>query len=57
NMSKNAPDQRFGWGEIISDTISQKLQQVLTTGKFYINSYVVYAATSERDFAGLARNG
>ncbi|KAH9314081.1 hypothetical protein KI387_022708, partial [Taxus chinensis] len=56
-MNKNMPDQRFEWAEIISSTISEQLQQFNTTGRFYMNSYVVYAAASERDYPGLMRSG
>ncbi|KAH9320052.1 hypothetical protein KI387_021821 [Taxus chinensis] len=56
-MNKNLPDQRFCWGEIISSTISEQLQQFATTGVFHMNSYVVYAAAAERDYPGLHRSG
>ena len=52
-MNKNVPDQCFEWAEIISSTISEQLQQFSTTGVFHMNSYVVYAAASERDYLGL----
>ncbi|KAH9328177.1 hypothetical protein KI387_000285, partial [Taxus chinensis] len=38
-------------------TISEQLQQFGTTGVFHMNSYVVYAAASERDYPGLTRSG
>lgn len=53
-MNKNVPDQRFEWEEIISNTISKQLQQLTTTGRFYMNSYVVYAVASERDYPTLS---
>lgn len=56
-MNKNVPNQHFGWGEIISDTISEQLQQLSTTGRFYMNSYIVYAATSEREYPRLNQYG
>ncbi|KAH9307168.1 hypothetical protein KI387_043840 [Taxus chinensis] len=52
-MNKNVPDQCFEWAEIITSTISEKLQQLAMTGKFYMNSYVVYATTSKRDYPAL----
>ncbi|KAH9319917.1 hypothetical protein KI387_021686, partial [Taxus chinensis] len=33
------------------------LQQFSTTGAFHMNSYVVYAVASTRDYPGLARSG
>ncbi|KAH9307110.1 hypothetical protein KI387_043782 [Taxus chinensis] len=54
-MKKNVPDQLFEWVEIISSMISEQLQQLNTTGRFYMNSYVVYAMASERDYPALMR--
>ncbi|KAH9315679.1 hypothetical protein KI387_024306, partial [Taxus chinensis] len=54
-MRKNVLDQRFEWGEIISNTISEQLQQLSTTGRFYMNFYVVYVVVLERDYPALNR--
>ncbi|KAH9317494.1 hypothetical protein KI387_019263, partial [Taxus chinensis] len=55
-MNKNVPDQCFEWAEIISSMISEQLQ-LARTGKFYMNSYVVYVVASERDYPALMRCG
>ncbi|KAH9306784.1 hypothetical protein KI387_011188, partial [Taxus chinensis] len=49
--------QHFECAEIISSTISEQLQQLTTMETFYMNSYVVYAVASKRDYPALSRCG
>lgn len=49
--------QQVFWGEKISNFLHEQLNQVHTTHKFYMTSYLVYVATSMRNFLGLTIEG
>ncbi|KAH9294920.1 hypothetical protein KI387_038508, partial [Taxus chinensis] len=50
-------DQGIDWGTLISDEIDSQMKMVLSTGKFYMMSYVTYAAAGMRNYPGLDAKG
>ncbi|KAH9316219.1 hypothetical protein KI387_020953, partial [Taxus chinensis] len=45
------------WGTLISNEIDSQMTTVLSTGKFYMSSYVTYAAAGMRNYPGLDTKG
>lgn len=48
---------RIDWGEQISDALCAQLKEVKVTLKFYMNSYLVYAVASMRQYPSLSTKG
>ncbi|KAH9301066.1 hypothetical protein KI387_012649, partial [Taxus chinensis] len=49
--------QGIDWGTLISNEIDSQMTTVLSTGKFYMFSYVAYAAAGMRSYPGLDTKG
>ncbi|KAH9293560.1 hypothetical protein KI387_041236, partial [Taxus chinensis] len=49
--------QGIDWGTLISNEIDSQMTTVLSTGKFYMSSYVTYAAAGMRNYPGLDTKG
>ncbi|KAH9323931.1 hypothetical protein KI387_018570 [Taxus chinensis] len=49
--------QGIDWGSLISNEIDSQMTTVLSTGKFYMSSYVTYAAAGMRNYPGLDTKG
>lgn len=50
-------EQGIDWSILISDEINSQMKTVLTTGKFYISSYVTYATANMRNYPRLYAKG